>query len=210
MESGARSCLAQAPLWANPLQDWRIAGGRIKCVKAAANRNVHLLTRQLGQQPGDLKMSMRIGRVGGGKIGDGKGSAGFRIGIMGPLREYRNSLIYGQGLDAGFTSDGQLSLAIPASGVPVELSADSVELRLTVEPHGEQSAVTLAALRPMAKSWHASVARSPRRVWREISHWSRILVAGPTQRARRLKKGRRRRPKLRKERLMQPPANSGF
>src|SRR5947208_3186884 len=78
-----------AEYWANPLQDWRIAGGRIECIKAAANRNVHLLTRQLGEQPGDLEMGVRIGRVGGGKLSEGKGSAGFRIGIMGPLREYR-------------------------------------------------------------------------------------------------------------------------
>ena len=105
-----------AEYWANPLQDWRVAGGRIECIKAAANRNVHLLTRQLGEQPGDLKMSVRIGRVGGGKLSDGKGSAGFRIGIMGPLREYRNSLIYGQGLDAGFTSDGKLFIGNPAVG----------------------------------------------------------------------------------------------
>src|SRR5689334_16705695 len=72
--------------WANPLQDWRIAGGRIECINAASNRNVHLLTRQLGEQ-GDLEMRVKIGRVGGGAIGAGKGSAGFRIGIMGPLRD---------------------------------------------------------------------------------------------------------------------------
>src|SRR4051812_45515014 len=88
--------------WANPLQDWRLAAGRIECINAAGNRNVHLLTRQLGEQPGDLTMSVRIGRVGDEKVSEGKGSAGFRIGVMGPLRDYRNSLIYGQGLDAGF------------------------------------------------------------------------------------------------------------
>src|SRR5688572_14196526 len=36
-----------AEYWANPLQDWRINQGRIECTNAAANRNVHLLTRQL-------------------------------------------------------------------------------------------------------------------------------------------------------------------
>ena len=35
--------------WANPLQDWRIAHGRIECTNAALDRNVHLLTRQLGE-----------------------------------------------------------------------------------------------------------------------------------------------------------------
>jgi alkaline phosphatase D len=134
-----------AEYWANPMQDWRIANGRIECINAAANRNVHLLTRQLGEQPGDLAMSVRIGRVGGGKLGDGKGSAGFRIGIMGPLGEYRNSLIFGQGIDAGFTSDGKLFIGNPGSGVRLGLDIESVELRLAIEPRGEMSAVILTA-----------------------------------------------------------------
>jgi len=129
--------------WANPLQDWRVADGRIECITAAANRNVHLLTRQLRDQPGDLTMSVRIGRL-GGKLSDGKGSAGFRIGITGPLRDYRNSLIYGQGLDAGFTSDGKLFIGNPTSGVPLSLS-DSVELRLNLTAQGDRSTVTISA-----------------------------------------------------------------
>src|SRR5690606_37166044 len=31
--------------WTNPLQDWRVAQGRLECVKAAPGRNVHVLTR---------------------------------------------------------------------------------------------------------------------------------------------------------------------
>ncbi len=131
--------------WANPLQDWRLVGGRIECINAAPNRNVHLLARQLGEQPGDFMMSVKIGTPRGGKLSEGKGSAGFRIGIMGPLRDYRNSLIYGQGLDAGFTSDGKLFVGNPASGVPVDLSSESIELRLTVEPNAESSTVVLSA-----------------------------------------------------------------
>lgn len=131
--------------WANPLQDWHVAGGRIECVRAAPNRNVHLLTRQLAERPGDLQMSVRIGRVGGGALAGGKGSAGFRIGVIGPLREYRNSAIFGQGLDAGFTSDGKLFIGSPKTGLPISLSAESIELRLNAEPHGEQSTITLTA-----------------------------------------------------------------
>jgi hypothetical protein len=158
-----------AEYWANPLQDWRIAGGRIECVTAAANRNVHLLTRQLSEQPGTLTMSVRIGRLGavgnalrGVPLADGKGSAGFRVGILGPLREYRNSLIYGQGLDTGFTSDGKLFIGNPATGVAVALSGDSIELRLNIESHGEQSTVTLSAHdasgKELAKTVHEGIA----------------------------------------------------
>lgn len=144
--------------WANPLQDWRIAGGRIECITAAANRNVHLLTRQLSEQPGTLEMSVKIGRLGamanagavgnalrGVPLADGKGSAGFRIGIMGPLREYRNSLIYGQGLDAGFTSDGKLFIGDPSRGATLALTGDSIELRLSIISGGDQNTIELSA-----------------------------------------------------------------
>src|SRR4051812_18840062 len=67
--------------WANPLQDWRLAGGRIECINAAAGRSVHLLTRALGEGPGDLSVSVRVGRVGGG-LGDGRGSV--RVRLRGP------------------------------------------------------------------------------------------------------------------------------
>src|SRR5688500_8204211 len=131
--------------WANPIQDWRLVAGRIECTNPAVNRNVHLLTRQLRAEPGDLSMSVRIGRVGGGKLSDGRGSAGFRIGVLGPLKEYRNSLIFGQGLDAGMTSDGKLFVGNPAGGVPLNAAVESIELHLTVEPRGEQCTVTLTA-----------------------------------------------------------------
>jgi len=134
-----------AEYWANPLQDWRIAKGRVECVKAAPNRNVHLLTRRLGEQPGALQMSVRLGRVGGKNLANGKGSAGFRIGIRGPLGDYRNSLIYGQGLDAGITADGRLFIGKPADGVPIELAVESIELRLTVDADGEKSKLALSA-----------------------------------------------------------------
>ena len=36
--------------WSNPLQDWRVAGGRAECTNAAADRNVHVLTRSLSER----------------------------------------------------------------------------------------------------------------------------------------------------------------
>jgi alkaline phosphatase D len=136
--------------WANPLQDWRVAGGRIECVNAAPGRNVHLLTRQLGEGPGDLRLSVRVGRVGGARLDQGRGSFGFRIGIQGPLRDYRNSLLFGAGLDAGITADGRLFLGalLPAEAGRVGLGVEAVELRLAAEPRGDRYRVTLAVHDP--------------------------------------------------------------
>jgi phosphodiesterase/alkaline phosphatase D-like protein len=133
--------------WANPLQDWRLTGGRAECVNAAPDRNVHLLTRDLAPKAGDLRMSVRVGRVGGGPLGRGAGSAGFRIGIQGPLREYRNSLIFGTGLNAGLTADGGLFIGDVQSAKPgtVTLDAEAIELHLTAGPSGNNYTVTLTA-----------------------------------------------------------------
>jgi phosphodiesterase/alkaline phosphatase D-like protein len=131
--------------WANPLQDWRIANGRIECTNAAADRSVHVLTRQLGERQGTLTMSVRVGRVGGGALGAGKGTVGFRIGVQGPLRDYRNSLIYGRGLDAGISGDGAIFIGDVRNAKPgvVILNTVAADLRLTAEPNGDTYTVTL-------------------------------------------------------------------
>lgn len=144
-----------ADVWANPLQDWRMANGRAECVNAAADRNIHVLTRQLASRSGDLKMSVRIGRVGGGVL-TGKGSFGFRLGILGTLRDYpehhdyRNNLwpAPGSGFNAGVTADGGLFVGAltEAAKVKLDLAAEEVELRLTAEPKGDGYKATLTAL----------------------------------------------------------------
>jgi phosphodiesterase/alkaline phosphatase D-like protein len=135
--------------WSNPLQDWRISGGRIECVRAAADRNVHLLTRQLGEDRGALRMSVRVGRI-GGPLGQGPGSFGFRVGAQGPLRDYRNNLIFGTGLDAGVDTRRGLFLGSLARVMPttIDLDRDVIELRLTAEPAGDRYHVVLSAHDP--------------------------------------------------------------
>jgi hypothetical protein len=134
-----------AEYWANPLQDWHIARGRLECTNAAADRTVHVLTRRLGERRGNLSMSVRLGRVEGGALGAGKGTAGFRIGVQGPLGDYRNSLIYGKGLDAGIGGDGAVFIGqVRGAKADAALAGMAVaELRLTAEPSGDNYTVTL-------------------------------------------------------------------
>ena len=134
--------------WANPLQDWRIAKGRLECVKAARDRSVHLLTRQLSEKQGDLRMSVQVGRIGSKALSKGGGSVGFRIGILGPLGEYRNNLIFGNGLDAGITAEGTLFIGKiePTGATKVNLNLEAIELRLHVTAPGQNAyQVTLSA-----------------------------------------------------------------
>src|SRR6266545_3919292 len=129
--------------WANPLQDWRIANGRVECINAAPDRNVHVLTRYLGESMGNLTMSVRVGRLDGAALGRGKGTAGFRIGVQGPLRDYRHSLIYGTGLDAGISGDG--AIFIGEARRPAALDIGAMDLRLTAEPTGDTYTITVRA-----------------------------------------------------------------
>ncbi len=159
-----------AEFWANPLQDWRVSAGRLECVNAAADRNVHVLTRQLANGSGTLDLRVRIGRIGGGSLA-GKGSAGFRIGILGSLKDYpelhdyRNNLWptpLGAGFGAGFSADGKLFLDRPGTpnAVACNLARESVELRLAITPAGDAYSATLTAHDPADGRTLASVTQS--------------------------------------------------
>ncbi len=168
--------------WANPLQDWRIGNGRLECIKAAADRNVHLLTRQLGEQQGDLRMSVRLGRLSGTSLADGPGSVGFRVGIRGPLGDYRNSLIFGSGLDAGIAAGGQLFLGSPADATGPGISPSEVELRLVVEPQGTGYALTLSAHDPANGETLAELTKQNLRPDRFRGNLALVANFGPAQR----------------------------
>ena len=139
--------------WSNPLQDWRVQDGRVECVNAALERNLQLLTFDLNPENGSLKMSVIVGRV-DGKLDAGRGSCGFRIGIEGPLKEYRNSLIYGKGLNAGCVAGGGLfigdGLQKAASDKKSPLKSEAVKLELLVAPEEDKKScsVTLSAYDP--------------------------------------------------------------
>jgi arylsulfatase A-like enzyme len=65
--------------WANRLQDWRIAGGRLECVEARNRfplRTAFLLTRTTASDAGSFEMSVRTGAI----DGDAPGFSGVLIG----------------------------------------------------------------------------------------------------------------------------------
>jgi alkaline phosphatase D len=135
--AGASRPWAGPDYWANPLQDWRIRRGRLECHGAGGDRNVFLLTRETSPRPGDLSLSVRLGRLEGDSGPLGEGFVGFRIGIRGAFADYRDSAVRGTGLDAGIAGDGRLFVGdlredaprVPSLGTPLVLS-------LRAEPAG--------------------------------------------------------------------------
>jgi hypothetical protein len=65
--------------WANPMEDFRLAKGRLECLRGGPNRNVHLLTVRLGEKRGGFTVSVRLGDLTGGRK---PGTAGFELGVL--------------------------------------------------------------------------------------------------------------------------------
>ncbi len=130
--------------WSNPLQDWRINGGRLECIGAGGDRNVYLLTRDVESKPGTLMMSVRMGRMEGSE--GGPGYAGFRLGSHGAFKDYRDSAVRGLGLDTGIAADGRLFIGRLNGNAPVVKQQRDLELRIEARPAGANYAVKLTAL----------------------------------------------------------------
>src|SRR6266849_10049200 len=133
--------------WSNPLQDWRLRNGRIECFVARGDRNVFLLTHEVTDQPGDLSMRVRLGRLEEDQAPLGRGFAGFRAGIHGHFNDYRDSAVYGIGLNAGLASDGRLFIGkLEANAPRVSEPLQSLELALDATPTGASCRIHLSAL----------------------------------------------------------------
>jgi alkaline phosphatase D len=145
--------------WTNRLQDWRIKDGRLECLQPAADRNVHLLTRAIGAGPGTLDIGVRAALAVPFEGARARNWVGFRIGAKGPFPDPRNAVIYGQGLEAGLSSEGdlfigdyeQLQRGAVQRGLREALRA-GVELRLEARPEGGHAIVRITALDPASRA----------------------------------------------------------
>ena len=115
--------------WANPMEDWRVADGRIECLSNGGNRNVHVLTRQLGPKRGRFEMSVRGGLI----ETAAQTSVGFRIGIRDSVNDYRGNCIFGKGFDAGI-GDGTLRLGDVSQRLEQPVPMDDLHLHLQGKP----------------------------------------------------------------------------
>lgn len=128
------------------MQDWRIRNGRLECFIAGGDRNVFLLTREVGSAKGDFAMSVRLGRLEEDRQMLDAGFAGFRVGVKGEFHDYRDSAVHGQGLNCGITAQGRLFIGRPQDGgVQVPLGGE-LKLLLTAAPGEKDYMLTLAAM----------------------------------------------------------------
>ncbi|MBS1855299.1 MAG: alkaline phosphatase D family protein [Acidobacteria bacterium] len=138
--------------WSNPLQDWRFRDRRMECAVSGADRHVYVLTRELSSRPGNATLQVRLGRLEEDTAPLDEGFAGFRIGIQGHFHDYRDSAVYGLGLNAGILHDGRLFIGDPdPSAAPVAGFPREVQLTLELTPAGPAYDARLTARDPHGK-----------------------------------------------------------
>jgi hypothetical protein len=80
--------------WANRLQDWRIEDGKLKCVNNTLGlRTVHLLTHQVGDGYGRMKIELTMGLSRQAVRQGSEGWAGILVGAGAGTLDYRGSAL---------------------------------------------------------------------------------------------------------------------
>ena len=132
--------------WANPLQDWQLNKGKIECITSGGNRNVFLLTHELGEKSGDFNMSISMGNLENSSKKLDEGWIGFKIGIRGEFDDYRDSAVRGDGFRIGMTTDGRLFIGtVDNSAKKITPPYEHIRLDLLVQPMGESYTISLSA-----------------------------------------------------------------
>jgi alkaline phosphatase D len=132
--------------WSNPLQDWQFRGGRMECIVSGGDRHVYLLTREISPRSGSVSLRVNPGRLEGESGPLSPGFAGFRFGIKGTFNDYRDSAIYGIGMNAGVQADGRLFIGEPLQQAAVSGFPRPIELVLEIRPAGGSYEARLSAL----------------------------------------------------------------
>ena len=132
--------------WANPLQDWQLNNGRIECIVSGGDRNIFLLTHEMGSHSGSFKMKVKLGKLVSPNDTLDEGWVGFKIGIKGEFNDYRSAAVRGFGFPIGITTSGQLFIGKKRDNENlIKTSFNEVMLELNIVPKGEKNLLSLIA-----------------------------------------------------------------
>lgn len=133
--------------WGNRLQDWLVREGAAVCATHGSNRALHCLTYRLkpDAQPFEAQVELQFLEP---RSNLASGYAGFRIGAVGPIPDYRSAAVFGEGLDVGVTRAGRLFIGdeTGTGSIPTD---QPIRLRLQAQPVGSGYELTLSALEEM-------------------------------------------------------------
>jgi alkaline phosphatase D len=123
-------------IWANRLQDWRVADGRVESVpnRNLPQRTLHLLSHDLASTGNSFTLSVELGRIESDSSTVPDGAAGFLLGAGNGKMDYRGaSLVHqtpgpGAGIFAGIDHDGRVFIHDNELGVYGYGEADPIAI----------------------------------------------------------------------------------
>jgi hypothetical protein len=153
-----------AQTWANRLQDWHIADGRIECIpnRNLPMRTLHLLSHDLNSTGGSFKLGVELGRIESSVSNVADGAAGFLLGAGNGEMDYRGaSLIHqtpgtGAGIFAGIDHLGRVFIHDNETGLYTE-SAPLIRSKKKTGFDGKHITLICSAKKKSANSWNLAV-----------------------------------------------------
>ncbi|MCH2205890.1 MAG: alkaline phosphatase D family protein [Lentisphaerales bacterium] len=139
-EYGSSRYFIAAELWSNPMEGFKLQNGRVETVLPRTGSSIHSLTHQLGDGDGSFEIQAEIGSLEGTLK-----STGFSIGVKSELGDYRSSLLFGRGVNAGIDGDGNLFIKDSKAAVKFA-KVNSVKLKLSGKTSNGKTELTLTAV----------------------------------------------------------------
>ncbi len=131
--------------WGNRLQDWQIQNGKVVCNISDVNRTLHALTCQLSEQPEAFETSVIVALQNRQVPASPLNYTGFRVGAKAIIADYSAAAVFGEGLDAGITTVGNLFIGDQQSEKQIELQTP-ILLQLQAIPIAGNYQIKLSAL----------------------------------------------------------------
>lgn len=132
--------------WTINPKDWKIESNRIECLVSKKNTQIHLLTRQLTDQKGDLEMKVRLGFFNHKISNLNKNWAGFHIGSKSIV--YKNK----KGLDIGVCTNGALFIGAPSPNPKnnniIKALKKGIDLKILISNNTDSYTIDLSVLDP--------------------------------------------------------------
>jgi hypothetical protein len=120
------------------LKDWQVSKNRIECLVSDENRNLQLLTRELGNQRGTLEMTVRVGFFNQALSNRNNNWAGFSIGSKGKFLNYENHAKLYNGIKIGVCTNGALFIGEPSPNYKnqevINVLSKGLDLKIVVTP----------------------------------------------------------------------------
>ncbi|QOD62333.1 hypothetical protein H9I45_07795 [Polaribacter haliotis] len=129
-------------------KEWQIINNKIECLVSNEDRKISLRTRQLGNQEGDLEMSVHMGFYNDEISNLNKNWAGFHIGSKSDFKV--NAPNSKKGINIGMCTNGALFIGAPSPNhknkTIIEALKKGVNLKMSISNHFNNYTIDLSVI----------------------------------------------------------------